>query len=60
MKQKFKDNNQMVRKAIKDAGLYQWQVADLLGITEVTLSRWFRHEMTEDEQKRICEVINKG
>ncbi len=55
-----KPNNVMVRNALKNANMCQWQLAELVGVTEVTITRWFRHELPEDEQKRLCEIIKNG
>lgn len=50
-------NNKLVRDALKSVGMYQWELADLIGVTEVTLSRWFRHELPEEKQKELYETI---
>ena len=53
------ERNEKVRKAIREAGLKQWQVAYLLKIHESDFSRKLRYELPEDEQKRIIEVVQK-
>lgn len=50
-------NNTIIRRALFDAGMRQWQLAELLGITEFTLSRKLRHELPEEEQIRIVDLI---
>ena len=50
-------NNTIIRRALFDAGMRQWQLAELLGITEFTLSRKLRHELPEEEQIRIVNLI---
>ena len=50
-------NNTIIRRALFDAGMRQWQLAELLGITEFTLSRKLRHELPEEEQTRIVNLI---
>lgn len=52
-------NNIEIRAALKQAHMAQWQLADLLGITEWTLSRKFRKELSEDEKESIIELIWK-
>lgn len=50
-------NNSIIRRALFDAGMKQWQLAELMGITEFTLSRKLRHELPEEEQTRIVNLI---
>ena len=49
--------NTEIRKAIKAAGLFQWQVAKACGISEVTLIRWLRDELSEERRKAIFSAI---
>ena len=55
-----KRNNIPIREAMKAKGYTQWQTAELLGISEFTLSRWMRHELPEQRQMEIVELINNG
>ena len=55
----FCKRNQRVRQAIKGTGLKHWQIADALGISDVSLSRWLRYELPTDKQADILRVINK-
>jgi ribosome-binding protein aMBF1 (putative translation factor) len=52
-----KDYRKDVRKAIKDSGLPHWRVAQLMDISENTLSRRFRNEMTLEDYNDILAVI---
>ena len=52
-------NNVEIRTEIQKRGLRYWQVADLLGIGETTLSRWLRKELPEEKKNLILEVIRK-
>ena len=51
--------NMMIRKVMREHGLYQYQLADILNVNEGTICRWFRHELPEDEQKRIVSLIEE-
>lgn len=51
--------NQRIRQAMKDTGMYYWKLADLLGITNWTLSVWMRHEMPEEKQEKILQMIKE-
>ncbi|WP_217587021.1 hypothetical protein [Lentibacillus saliphilus] len=50
-------NNRDVRKAIKDAGITQWQVADAYGLHEGNFSRLLRKELNLEEKIKIYEAI---
>lgn len=49
--------NQEIKKAIKAAGLKQWQVAKACGVSEFTLVRWLRDELTEDRRNAIFRAV---
>lgn len=51
--------NRKIREAMKDSGMYYWQLADLMRISNWTLSVKLRHELPEEEQKRILSLIEK-
>ncbi len=51
--------NQRIREAAKNAGVKLWQIADAIGITDGNFSRKLRHELPEDEQRRILEIIKQ-
>lgn len=42
--------NQEVREALQNKGMKQWELADMLGISEFTLTRWLRKELTEEKK----------
>ena len=52
--------NKDIKEKIKSAGLHQYQVADLCGISETTLVRWLRYELTPDKKEKILSAIEKG
>ena len=51
--------NKEIKNSIKKAGLFQWQIAEAMGIQETALSRKMRHELSEEEKNTILEVIKK-
>lgn len=51
--------NQRIREAAKSAGVKLWQIADAVGINDSNFSRKLRHELPEDEQRRILEIIKQ-
>ncbi|MBQ8301420.1 MAG: hypothetical protein IJX57_05605 [Clostridia bacterium] len=51
--------NEELKKKIKENNLYQWQVANAAGITEMTLIRWFRTPMTKERAERVNAAIGQ-
>lgn len=49
--------NERIKEAMESQGLKQWEVAELIGISEFTLSRKMRHELPAEEQDRIVSLI---
>lgn len=48
-----------VRQMILDSGLYLWQVAAALGITDNTFSRKLRFDFSDDETERIKAIVKE-
>lgn len=54
-----------IKERIKKADVKQWEIAEKIGTTEFTLSRWLRRpeklrqEVVEDIEKAIEELKNK-
>ena len=55
----MKKANADIREAIKAAGLKNWQIAEALKISENTLSRRMRHELTPEGKKQILIIIQE-
>ena len=47
-----------IREALKEADLKQWELAQMLNISEFTLSRKMRTELPEDMKQKILELIH--
>lgn len=50
-------NNIEIRQAIKKHRLYNYEVAEALGISEFTLSRKLRNELGQEEKEKILDII---
>ncbi len=48
-----------LKKTIKEKRLFQWEIAKIIGISEFTLSRWLREELTSEREKKITDAIEK-
>lgn len=51
--------NLEIRSKLKEKNVFQWQVAKNMGISEMTLVRKLREELTEEEKQKILSVIDK-
>ncbi len=49
--------NKAVRDAAKNYGVKLWELAEALGINDGNLSRKLRHELPDEEQVEIIEII---
>ncbi len=52
--------NLKIRRALMEAGMKNYELAELIGISEFTLSRKLRKELPETEQKAMIDLIIKG
>ena len=51
--------NAEIVKIIKDAGLCLWQVAEKIGVSDVTFRKWLRSEYNTSNQGRILKAIEE-
>ena len=51
--------NVNIRSYAKSRGVYLWQVACELGITDATLSRKLRKELPQAEKEQVLEIIDR-
>lgn len=51
--------NQMIRDALKQHHIRQWELAEIMQLNEFSLSRKMRHELSADEQNRIVSLIEE-
>ena len=52
--------NREIREALKKAGMYQYELAELMGVSEPKLSVWMRKEMTSEQKSDCLEAIRKA
>lgn len=51
--------NTDVRQRAKEAGVFQYQIAEALGMSEYTILRKLRKELPQDEKARIFQIIDR-
>lgn len=49
--------NESLRLLMRSCRVKQYEVAQALGISEFTLSRWLRSEMTEEREAQIRNAV---
>ena len=55
----MKKANQDIRDYAAQKGVYFWEIALKLGISEPTMTRWMRVELPEDKRREIEQVISE-
>lgn len=51
--------NDTIRNQIKKSRVFQYEIADELGVSEMTLVGWLRKELSEEKKQRIISAITK-
>lgn len=49
--------NLKIRTTMRKADVRQWEVADSLGISEFTLTRWLRKELSSEQEVLVFQAI---
>lgn len=49
--------NAEMKKLFKSEGIFMWQIAQALGIHEMTFSKWFRNELPKERQKEVMAAV---
>ncbi len=50
--------NMELREKMKATGVTFWQIADVLGVSEMTASRRFRKELSARDKERYSKIID--
>ncbi|MHA3067316.1 hypothetical protein [Lacticaseibacillus saniviri] len=51
--------NKEIQESIFKLRLRKWEVAQEIGITDATFSRWLRTPLRDDRKKRVTDAIAK-
>ena len=54
-----KMKNLDIRQEVKESGLFLWQIADKLNISDNWLSRLLRHELSDEKKSEIRSAIKE-
>ena len=55
-----KDRNKDLRDEMRIANVRQWEVADAIGVSEMTMVKWLRKELDDDKKALVREGIAKA
>lgn len=50
--------NEKIKQYMKDHGVFQWQVAAALGISESTLVKKLRFELSAEDHEKIVSLVD--
>lgn len=48
-----------IRTAAKESGVYLWEIAEKLGVSEPTLNRYLRKEMPNNQKAKFYSAIEQ-
>ena len=51
--------NTDIRKAAKESGVFLWEIADKLGVSEPTVNRYLRKEMSDRQKAKFFAAIEQ-
>jgi len=51
--------NQETRDFLNSKGLYIWQLAELVGVHETTMTKWLRMPLNVEQKQRVAEAIKE-
>ena len=52
-------NNEDIRDIARKKGVAFWRIAREIGVSETTVIRWLRLELTPEKKERILEALDK-
>ena len=52
--------NKDLRDEFRIANVKQWEVAEAMGISEMTLVKWLRRELPDEKKSFVREAIHKA
>ncbi|WP_225422957.1 hypothetical protein [Companilactobacillus jidongensis] len=51
--------NEKLREKIKNEDLKYWEIANTIGITDSTFSRWLRTPLNDERKQRVLDAISE-
>ena len=51
--------NYTIKKTLRAYGLYYWEIADHIGVSESTLIRWLRKELSHEKKELLINAAEE-
>lgn len=51
--------NNVIRRSARAAGVPLWRIADGLGVSEATFTRWMRFPLAEEKERAALAIIKR-
>lgn len=51
--------NSNIRNAARIANIPQWKIAEALGISEATFTRWLRAKLSPEREEKVMAIIDR-
>ena len=51
------ETNTELKYQMHVSGVSQWMIADVIGVSENTINRWLRHELTPEKKEAVMNAI---
>lgn len=51
--------NEEIRMEMRVNEIPLWRIAEAVGVSEPTITRWFRHELEGEQRKRVESALQK-
>lgn len=55
----YTNRNKLLRKKLRESGVYLWELAKALNISDATMTRRMREEFSSDELNKLFSVIDE-
>lgn len=52
-------SNKEIERLLKQEKIYKWQVAKKIGIHETSFVRWFREQLSQEQERRILSAVEE-
>lgn len=52
-------SNESLRRYAKNHNVCLWQIANYMNVSESTVTRMFRKELTDEEKEKIVKIIDQ-
>lgn len=57
--EQIKRQNETIRQKLRIANMPLWALADALGVSEPTITRWMRHELSKERRQQVMDAIKE-